>query len=115
MIEQSLLVVQAQQQRPDELASRSVAESADDAIGGADGFDLLHPAALAGQPAIAKATPTPDTQAGSAVVDTTLAAKSRSRVQPFLRVKSHLVPSADKLSAPTLKAWNLQADCTPTQ
>jgi hypothetical protein len=73
------------------------------------------PAALAGTWAIAKTTPAPNTEGGSAVVDATLKALNRSTVKPFLRVTSHLVPSTDKLSAPTLKSWNLQADCVPTQ
>jgi hypothetical protein len=72
------------------------------------------PSALASLPAVAKVG-VPDTQGGSVVVDTTLATKGRPRVDRFLRVSSHLIPSTDQYSAPTLNAWNLQADCTPSE
>ncbi|APR79980.1 Cell division protein FtsH [Minicystis rosea] len=68
------------------------------------------PTALAGTSVVAK-TGSPSTNAGSAVVDSTLLAKSRSRIKNFLRVTSHLIPSTDNLSAPVLSAWNLQVSC----
>lgn len=70
------------------------------------------PLALAGQAAVAK-TGSPSTNAGSVVVDTTLLAKGRAHHLPYLRITSHLAPSADKLSAPTLSAWDLQVSCAP--
>lgn len=73
------------------------------------------PTALSGQSAIARKAPTPNTENGSAVVDTTLKALGWSRVKPFVRVTSHLVPSTDKLSAPSLNSWNLQSSCTPSE
>ncbi len=72
------------------------------------------PAALAGQPAVAKAG-LPNTSAGSAVVNSTLFAKNRPRNLPFVRVTSRLKPSTDKLSAPTLSAWDLQVSCLPDE
>lgn len=72
------------------------------------------PAALKGQSAVAKEGP-PNTLNGSAVVDATLQANGRPRSQPFLRVTSHLAPSSDKHSPPTLVAWNLQFDCVPSE
>jgi hypothetical protein len=71
------------------------------------------PVALAGTPAIAKASTS--TTAGAAVVDTTLAAKSRPRNKTFLRVRSHLVPTTDKSAPPVLNAWNLQVTCVPSE
>jgi hypothetical protein len=56
-----------------------------------------------------------DTQIGSSVVDTTLEALGRSRIEPYVRITSHLAPSTDKASTPTLAAWNLQVDCIPDQ
>ncbi len=53
----------------------------------------------------------PNTSAGSAVVNSTLFAKNRPRNLPFVRVTSTLKPSIDKLSAPTLSAWDLQVSC----
>lgn len=73
------------------------------------------PSALAGDRAVAQAAVVPDTQAGSAVVDETLRNEGLSRSEPVLRVRSHLIPSADGLSAPTLQAWNLQFDCMPDE
>jgi hypothetical protein len=72
------------------------------------------PSALAGQQAKAK-TGSPDTQNGSAVVDTTLVNADKPRANSFLRVTSTLKPSTDKLSAPTLSAWNLQFTCVDDQ
>jgi hypothetical protein len=71
------------------------------------------PVALKGTPAIAKAATS--TTAGAAVVDTTLAAKSRPRNKKFLRVRSHLVPTTDKTAPPVLSAWNLQVTCVPSE
>ena len=53
--------------------------------------------------------------AGSAVVDTTLAKYGLPRNQSYLRVTSHLAPSADKLTAPVLSGWNLQYSCVPSE
>jgi len=71
------------------------------------------PVALAGQPVVAASSGS--TNAGSAVVDTTLDASGRIRNLPALRITSHLSPSTDKLSAPVLNAWDLQLDCQPLQ
>ncbi len=68
------------------------------------------PASLVGAPAVARKGP-PDTQHGAAVVDTTLAQNNAPRYHRFLRVSSRLTPSATKLHAPTLHAWNLQTTC----
>jgi hypothetical protein len=70
------------------------------------------PAALAGLPAVAKAG-TPDTQNGSAVVDSTLATSGLPRSARFLKIRSHLNPSVDKQSGPILVSWNLEASCRP--
>jgi hypothetical protein len=72
------------------------------------------PSSLTGKTAKAAAG-SPDTQAGSAVVDTTLKANGRARRNNYLRVVAHLAPSTDKLKAPTLKSWDLQYDCIPAQ
>jgi hypothetical protein len=72
------------------------------------------PLALAGSSAVAKTAPT-DTRNGSAVVDKTFVAKSRFRHHRFTRVRSHLKPSTDLLSAPVLHAWNLELSCTPNE
>jgi hypothetical protein len=72
------------------------------------------PAALAGQAAVAK-TGSPSTNAGSAIVDSTLLANGRVHNLPYLRITSHLAPSTDKLSAPTLSAWDLQVSCPPSE
>jgi hypothetical protein len=72
------------------------------------------PEALVGQAAVARAG-SPNTSAGSAAVSTTLLARGRPRNLPYLRVVSHLTPSVDKLSAPTLSAWDLQVDCQPDE
>jgi hypothetical protein len=71
------------------------------------------PAALDTQPA--KASASPNTQSGAAVVDTTLQRLNVPRHQPILRVKSHLAPSSNQLQAPTLLSWNMQFDCLPNQ
>lgn len=68
------------------------------------------PSSLAGQAAVAAAGAV-NTNAGSVIVDATLRANSRSPNLPVLRVTSNLLPSTDKLAAPTLSAWNLQFDC----
>jgi hypothetical protein len=72
------------------------------------------PSGLAGQSVVARIGP-PNTTNGSADVETTLAAKGRAINLPFLRVTSHLAPSADKLNAPTLKSWNLAMTCVPSE
>jgi hypothetical protein len=71
------------------------------------------PAALDTQPAKAKLSP--NTQNGSALVDTTLVRLGLPRHKKVLRVKSHLAPSANKLQAPTLLSWNMQFDCIPNE
>ena len=70
------------------------------------------PAALVGQQAAAKTSPW-DTQNGSAVVNTTLAKKGEITSRRFVQIRSRLVPASDKLSAPTLHAWNLEVSCKP--
>jgi hypothetical protein len=73
------------------------------------------PTTLEGQPAVAQAALVPDTQGGSAVVDDTLIAKGLPQTLPWLRVRSRLVPSGDKKSAPVLEAWNQQFRCLPSE
>jgi hypothetical protein len=58
---------------------------------------------------------TPDTQQGGTVVDTTLAHNGRPRQSPFLRMRAHLIPSSDRLLAPTLESWNLEISCRPSE
>lgn len=70
------------------------------------------PSMLVGQDAKASAMPT-DTQNGSLDVDATLYDESVDRTLPYLRITSHLIPSTDKLFAPTLESWNLTFDCLP--
>jgi hypothetical protein len=72
------------------------------------------PSALAGQAAVAKAG-SPSSSAGAVIVDTTLLLAGRIHNLPYLRITSHLAPSADKLSAPTLSAWDLQVSCQPSE
>jgi len=72
------------------------------------------PSTLAGKPARARLGP-PDTTAGAAVVDTTLAHHGRIRGLPFLRIIAHLAPSSDGKSAPVLAAWDLQVSCAPSE
>lgn len=78
------------------------------------------PAALAGTSTSAHAVNvpaagSPDTQLGSASIDYTLKTKGRPRSHKYLRVTSHLVPSADKLKAPTLSSWDLQVSCADSE
>ncbi|MFO0568462.1 MAG: choice-of-anchor L domain-containing protein [Polyangiaceae bacterium] len=70
------------------------------------------PSSLAGSPAVAHTNPI-DTQNGSAVVTNTLALYGLNAKSRFVQVRSRLVPSSDKLSAPTLHAWNLEVSCQP--
>ncbi len=72
------------------------------------------PSSLAGKPASARLGP-PDTTAGSAVVDTTLGSRGRTRGLPFLRIIAHLAPSSDGKSAPVLAAWDLQMSCAASE
>ncbi len=72
------------------------------------------PGALNGTDAIAQASPV-DTQTGAANVDEALMNAGFARNKPVVRIISHLAPSTDQLSAPTLLAWNLQFDCVENQ
>ncbi len=72
------------------------------------------PTALVGQSAVARAG-TPDTRNGSVVVHDTLKKYSRDLNAKYVRVSAKLVPSSDKLSAPTLNSWNLQTSCQVAQ
>ena len=72
------------------------------------------PTALAGQNAVARAG-TPNTNAGSVIVENALRANNRMHNLPVLRITSTLSPSTDLLSAPTLSAWDLAFDCTTTE
>jgi hypothetical protein len=72
------------------------------------------PAGLVGQNAVARTSPT-NTTVGAAVASTTLAANGLVGNLPFVRVRSRLVPSTDKLAAPTLASWNLELSCPPTE
>jgi len=56
-----------------------------------------------------------DTQGGSTMVDTTLAAYGRNRNEAAVRIVAALLPSADTLSAPVLEAWNLEVSCVPAE
>src|SRR5690606_21888898 len=74
------------------------------------------PAGLANQSAVARANYSGvNTENGSLVVDSVLAALSLPRQNPFLRVRSHLVPTGDQLAAPTLQSWNLEISCVPSE
>ena len=72
------------------------------------------PAGLAGQVVVARTGP-PSTITGSSVVEETLKTNNRAINLPFLRITSHLAPSADKLNAPILKSWNLQTSCVASE
>lgn len=72
------------------------------------------PVALSGTAAVAEAG-SPNTELGSAVVSETLIANDRLENQPFLRMTVRLFPSSDKLQAPTLRSWNLEASCQDSQ
>jgi hypothetical protein len=75
------------------------------------------PASLAGTQASAHVantlTGTPDTQLGSADVDSTFVAKDRPRHNAHVRITSTLTPSSDKTQTATLTSWNLQMSCVP--
>jgi hypothetical protein len=71
------------------------------------------PAGLVGQNAVARASL--GTQVGGALVRETLKANGFSLTSPFVRVRSRLRPSTDQYQAPTLKSWNLQISCVPSE
>ncbi len=74
------------------------------------------PSALNGQHAIARANYSGlNTQGGSLVVDSVLASAGVPRQLPFVRVRSRLTPTTDRLNAPTLAAWNLAISCQPEE
>ena len=73
------------------------------------------PVSKVGQAAIAQSAVAPDTHNGMAIVNTLFVNHSLPRNNPVARVRVHLVPSTDKLSAPTLSAWNLTFDCLPAE
>ena len=74
---------------------------------------------IAGQPAVAHAanqpSGSPNTEIGSAAIDTTFIVKNRPRNNPYVRITSHLAPSSDRLQAALLTSWNLQMDCVPSE
>jgi hypothetical protein len=72
------------------------------------------PTGLNGQPAIAKTTPL-DTTGGSTLVDSTFVSEQLERNLPFVRVRSHLMPSSSGEQAPILTSWNLQIHCVPSE
>jgi hypothetical protein len=57
----------------------------------------------------------PDTQAGAALIDSTLDLNKWARDSKALRLRAHLIPSSDQSQAPTLQAWNLQISCQPAE
>ncbi len=57
----------------------------------------------------------PDTELGSESTDYTLQKNNRQRSNAFLRITYHLVPSTDKLSAPTLWSWDQQVSCVDAE
>jgi hypothetical protein len=71
------------------------------------------PGGLVGQNAVARASL--GTQTGGALVSETLKANGFSLTSKFLRVRSRLRPSTDQYQAPTLKNWNLQISCVPSE
>ena len=74
----------------------------------------IGPAALANTPIGVVSTPS-TTESGSTVVNNTLLANNRAPTAKALRMRAHLMPTADRLAAPTLQAWNLQISCTPRE
>jgi hypothetical protein len=72
------------------------------------------PVALAGQPVSARAG-MPDTQTGGTVVDATLRANMRPRTSKAMRLRAHLVASADQAFAPVLELWNQTISCQPAE
>jgi hypothetical protein len=77
------------------------------------------PAALLNQAAVAHAVNepagSPDTELGAASPNATLLAAAQPQNNAFLRMTAHLVPSSDKLHAPTLSSWDMQIDCQANQ
>ncbi|MGE3669804.1 MAG: choice-of-anchor L domain-containing protein [Polyangiaceae bacterium] len=74
------------------------------------------PSSLTNSAAVARANYSGiNTENGSLVVDSVLAALSQPRQHPYLRVRSHLVPTSDELQAPTLQSWNLEISCVPAE
>lgn len=72
------------------------------------------PSALSGSATVARANYSGrDTQNGSLVVDDVLSALALARQNPFVRIRSHLVPTTDALDAPELHSWNLEFACEP--
>ncbi|MFW5739085.1 MAG: vWA domain-containing protein, partial [Myxococcota bacterium] len=73
------------------------------------------PASLAGANVGAQAG-TPDTQSGSARVDTTLAIEGMNRNAPFLRVRAKLYASTPNATqTPILESWNMEVSCEPSE
>jgi hypothetical protein len=72
------------------------------------------PTALVGQ-FIGALGGTPDTQQGGTLVDTTLVHHDRRRDSSSLRLRAHLIPSADQTQTPTLETWNLEVSCRPAE
>ncbi|HKQ67930.1 MAG TPA: hypothetical protein VJT73_01260 [Polyangiaceae bacterium] len=58
---------------------------------------------------------TPNTQAGATLVDATLRTLMPAKSGAALRMEAHLVPSTDFTLAPSLKVWNLQVSCRPSE
>lgn len=71
------------------------------------------PAPLAGTPASANTAQ--GTTTGAASVHATLVSAGLNTKTPYLRVRSRLMPTTDKLSAPTLSSWNLAVSCPPSE
>jgi hypothetical protein len=68
------------------------------------------PSSRAGQNAVAEAA-SPSTTTGSVYVSEAWKNNARPINQNFVRIRSHLVPSTDRLLAPVLQSWNLQLSC----
>lgn len=73
------------------------------------------PSGLQNQVVTVKSNPSPDTQVGAASVDNTLQLAGLMRNKKYLRVTTHLKPTADKLKTAMLKMWNMQVDCIPSE
>lgn len=76
-------------------------------------FDTTWPMTLQNTQVIAKTAN--GTTAGSTSPDYSLQKANQVENYNYLRVTAHLVPSSNKLSAPTLMSWDMQVDCQPIQ
>jgi hypothetical protein len=56
-----------------------------------------------------------DTEVGSLPVDYALQKLRFDTISPWVRIRSNLHASTDRLSAPVLNSWSLTYDCPPSQ